>query len=147
MSTLTRWNPFKTMAPLDLTPDFNELFRGFGLRPAWNDLQTPEIRVDVSEDDQRYTVKADIPGVAKQDIDLSVDGNQIAISAEIKRESRKKEGEHEVCTERYYGKVYRAFSTPTDIDASRAQANYADGVLTLTLPKKANGQSHKIAVN
>jgi len=147
MTSLTQWNPFKSMAPIELAPEFNDLFRGFGMRPSWMTTETPSIRLDVSEDDKNYTVKADIPGVAKEDIDLSVEGSQIMISAEIKHESKKKEGERDVCTERYFGKVYRSFSTPSEIDASKAQAKYADGVLTLKLPKKSNGHSRKIAIN
>jgi len=147
MTSLTRWNPFKSMAPVDLAPEFNDFFRGFGLRPVWPAADLPDIRLDVTEDDKNYIVKADIPGVTKEDIDLSVEGNQIAISAEIKRESKNKEGERDICTERYYGKMYRAFTTPMDIESAKAQARYANGVLTLTLPKKSNGHSRKIAVN
>lgn len=148
MSSLTRFNPFKSLSRLDPTADFEDFFRGFGMRPAWPNVDiVPEIRLDVSEDDKAYRVKAEIPGVEKKDIDLSIDGNQIAISAEVKRESTKKEGEKEICSERYYGKVYRAFSTPTDVDAAKAEAHYDKGVLSLTLPKKGNGQSRKIAIN
>jgi len=148
MNTLTRFNPFKSLSRLDPTADFEDLFRGFRLRPAWSNFEVvPEIRLDVTEDDKAYRVKAEIPGVDKKDIDLSIDGNQIAISAEVKRESTKKEGEKNVFSERYYGKMYRSFSTPTEVDAAKAEARYDSGVLTLTLPKKGNGQSRKIAVN
>jgi HSP20 family protein len=148
MTMLTRFNPFKPLSRIDPTTDFEDFFRSFGMRPTWSNLETiPDIRLDVSENDKFYRVKAEIPGVDKKDIDLSIDGNQIAISAEVKRESTKKEGEKEICSERYYGKMYRAFSVPTDVDASKAEAHYDNGVLTLTLPKKGNGQSRKIAVN
>jgi HSP20 family protein len=148
MTTLTRFNPFKSLSRLDPTADFEDFFRGFGARPAWSNLEmVPDIRLDVSEDEKAYRVKADIPGVDKKDIDLSIDGNQIVISAEVKRESNKKEGEKDICSERYYGKVYRAFSTPADVDGTKAEAHYENGVLSLTLPKKSNGHSRKIAVN
>jgi len=148
MSNLTHWNPFKSLSRLDPTADFEDFFRGLGLRPAWANLETaPSMRLDVSEDEKAYHVKAEIPGVDKKDIDLLIDGNQIAISAEVKRESKKKEGERDICSERYYGKMYRAFSTPSDVDGAKAEARYEGGVLTLVLPKKPNGQSRKIAVN
>jgi HSP20 family protein len=148
MTALTRFNPFKSMSRLDPTADFEDFFRGFGVRPAWSKLEMmPDIRLDVSEDAKAYHVKADLPGVDKKDIDLSIDGNQIAISAEVKRELRKKEDEKEIFAERYYGKVFRTFVTPTDVDESKAEAHYENGVLTLTLPKKSNGHSRRIAVN
>jgi HSP20 family protein len=148
MNNLTRFNPFKSLSRLDPVADANDFFRSFGLRPSWPNLDAmPDIRLDVSEDDKAYRVKAEIPGVDKNDIDLSIDGNQIAITAEIKRESKKKEGEREICSERYYGKIYRAFSTPTDVDSAKAEAKYDKGVLSLTLPKKPNGQSRKVAIS
>jgi HSP20 family protein len=148
MTNLTRFNPFKSLSRLDPGTDFEDFFRSFGVRPSWSKIEVlPEIRLDVSEDDQVYRVKAEIPGVEKNDIDLSIEGNQIAISAEIKRESKPKEGERDIHSERYYGKVYRAFSTPTDVDSAKAEANYEKGVLTVTLPKKGNGQSRKVAIS
>lgn len=148
MSTLTRWNPFRTLPRINPNVDIDDFFRSFGLHPVLSNVtNVPDIRIDVSEDDKAYRVKAEIPGVDKNDIDLSIDGNQVAISAEIKRESKKKEGEQELCSERYYGKVYRAFSTPADVDAAKAEAHYENGVLTLMLPKKPNGQSRKVAIN
>lgn len=148
MNTLTRFNPFRSLSRLDPVAGADDLFRSLGLRTSWPTFDAvPDIRLDVHEDDKAYRVKAEIPGVDKNDIDLSIDGNQIAISAEIKREAKKKEGEREICSERYYGKVYRAFSTPTDVDSTKAEAKYDNGVLTLTLPKKSNGHSRKVAIS
>ena len=147
MSNLTHWNPFKSLSRLP-GRDFENYFRGLGSPSIWANFETnaPDIRLDINEDDKAYRIKAEIPGVDKQDIDVSVDGNQVSISAEVKRESKKKDGEKEVCSERYYGQVYRAFSLPADVDSGKAEARYENGVLTMTLPKKSNGQSHKIAV-
>jgi HSP20 family protein len=145
---LTRFNPFKSLSRVDPTADFEDFFRSFGVRPAWTNFETvPDIRLDVSEDDKAYRVKAEIPGVEKNDIDLSIDGNQIAISAEIRRESKTREGEKDICSERYYGTVYRAFSTPSDVDSTKAEANYEKGVLTVTLPKMSTGQSRKVSIS
>ena len=150
MTALTHWNPFKGMTRYEPVTSFDDLFRGlgFGARPSWPELQTaPDIRIDVSEDDKSFHVKAEIPGVEKKDIEISVEGNQVAIGAEVKREAKKKEGEKEIYTERYSGKVYRAFTLPNDLDGAKAEAQYEKGVLTLTLPKKGNGSTRKIAVS
>lgn len=127
---------------------FDEFFRGLGNRPMWRDLDVAaDMRIDVTEDEGSFSVKADIPGVDKKDIDVSVEGNQVSISAEVKRETSKKDDDKEICTERYYGKVYRAFTLPSDIDSAKADARYDNGVLTLTLPKKKNGSSRKVSIS
>lgn len=146
MSALTRWNPFKTSARFDPVATFDDFFRGMGLRPLRENEGTPDIRIEVSEDEKNYLVKAEIPGVEKKDIDVSLDTNQVSISAESRRESKSKEGAKELYTERYYGKAFRSFVLPGDFDAATANAHYADGVLTLTLPKKSNGSARRIAV-
>ena len=147
MSNLTHWNPFRSLPRFPST-DVENYFRGFGSPAIWASFETnaPDIRLDINEDDETFHIKAEIPGVDKKDLDVSVEGNQVSISAEVKRESKKKDGEKKVCSERYYGQVYRAFSLPADVDGSKAEARYENGVLTVTLPKKSNGHSHKIAV-
>ena len=148
MNTLAHWNPFKTTTQYHPVASFEDLFRGLSTRPLWRDIETaPEMRIDVNEDDKAYRVKAEMPGVDKNDIEISVEGNQVAISAEIKRETTKKDDEKELYTERYFGKVYRAFSLASDLDGGKAEAHYDKGVLTLTLPKKHNGGTRKIAVS
>lgn len=144
MSNLTHWNPFKGMGRLDPGVEFDELFRGLGLRPLPRQFElAPEVTMDVSEDAKAYTVHAEIPGVDKKDIDVSVDGNKVAISAEVRRQAGNKDGGKLVHAERYYGKVYRAFTVPAEIDAAKVGASYDQGVLTLTLPKRGNGESRK----
>jgi HSP20 family protein len=148
MTTLTRWNPFKTSTRFDPVATFDDLFRGLSTRPLWRDFEAaPDIRIEVNENDKAYQVKAEIPGVEKNDIEVSVEGNQVAISGEVKRETKKKDDEKEVYSERYYGKVYRSFTLPTDLDSAKADAHYEGGVLMLTLPKKQNGSSRKISVS
>ena len=147
MTQLTRWNPFRA-ARLEPMTSFDEFFRGLGNRPMWRDLDVaPDMRIDVTEDEGSFSVKADIPGVDKKDIDVSIEGNQVSISAEVKRETSKKDEGKEICTERYYGKVYRAFLLPSDIDSAKADARYDNGVLTLKLPKKKNGSSRKVSIS
>lgn len=148
MTTMTRWNPFKTSTRFDPLVRFEDLFRGLASTPQWRDLDAaPDMRIDVTEDAKTYHVKADVPGVHKNDIEVSVDGNQVTISAEVKRESSKAEGEEAIYTERYYGKVYRSFTLPGDFDGARVEARYDGGVLSLSLPKKSNGSAHRISVS
>ena len=140
MANVTRWDPFED--------NLDELFKGFFLRPMrLEQSQEPmRIKVDVKEDDKAYQVHAEIPGVKKEDIQVSIDGNQVAISAEVKRQKEEKQGEKTLRTERYYGKVYRAFSLAQDVDQEQAQARYENGVLELTLPKRAAASTRKLTV-
>jgi HSP20 family protein len=111
------------------------------------DVPALKMRVDVTEGDKAYSVKADIPGVKKEDINVRIDGNVVQIDAECKREKEEKgDGDKVLRSERYYGTVSRTFSLADDIDENKVEAKYADGVLTLTLPKKAVAASRKIAV-
>ena len=82
----------------------------------------------------------------KEDIQVSIDGNQVAISAEVKRQKEEKQGEKILRTERHYGKVYRAFALAQDVDQEQAQAKYENGVLELTLPKKAAASTRTLTV-
>jgi HSP20 family protein len=147
MANITRWSPFKSLSRLEQGLPFDDFFRGFGLRPQWADLEAPDVRIDVSEKDDSYCVKAEIPGVDKNDIDVSINGNQVAISAEVKRETKKKDDEREICTERYFGQVYRSFGLPGEVDNDKANAHYENGVLTLHLPKKQNGSARKLTIS
>ena len=146
MTTLTRWNPFRSATRFDPMMPFEDFFRSLGTRPLREFEATPDIRIDVSEDPTAYKVKAEIPGVDKKDIEISVEGNQVSIGAEVKRETKSKDEEKDVYTERYFGKVYRAFTLPSDLDSAKADAQYDKGVLTLTLPKKGNGGVRRIAI-
>ena len=147
MANLTRWSPFKTLSRFEQGAPFDDFFRGFSLRPQWSELEAPDVRLDVTENDGAYRVKAEMPGVDKNDIDVSISGNQVAISAEVKRESKKKDDERDICTERYYGQVYRSFSLPDEVDSDKASARYEGGVLTLELPKKGNGSARKLTIS
>ncbi|MEW6118862.1 MAG: Hsp20/alpha crystallin family protein [Pseudomonadota bacterium] len=129
MANITRYDPFEMTDPLD------NLFRGF-FRPVQMDKEMPQIRMDVKEDDKAYAVHADMPGVAKDDIHVTIDGNTVSISAEVKKSSEQKEGEKVLRRERYFGRVSRSFALEHEVDESAASAKYQDGVLELTLPKK-----------
>jgi HSP20 family protein len=145
MSALTR-SPFRSPIRLETPNMLDDLFRNFALAPMWRESNlAPDMCVDITEDDKAFHVKADLPGVDKNDIDVSVEGNQVAIAAEVRQEE-KKQDEREIFVERTCGKAYRTFTLPGDIDGNRTEAHYDKGVLTLTLPKKSNGGSRRIAV-
>jgi len=145
---LTRWNPFRELTRFGPWFDADEFWKEYGVRPMWTGFETePQVKVDVSEDEGAYTVKAEIPGVKKEDIEVSVDGSNVTISAEVKKEKEEKEGKKVVRSERYYGSVYRSFTLDTDVDEAKAEANYTDGVLTLRLPKKPGTTAKKLAVS
>jgi HSP20 family protein len=147
MGNLTRWDPFNEMARFDPLRDMNDYFKGFMLRPVFHGLEAePEIKLEIAEADKVYTVKADVPGVKKEDIQVSIDGNQISISAEVKHEKEEKEGKKLVRSERYYGKQFRSFILDHDIDEAKSEAEYSDGVLKLTLPKKAGAETKKLTI-
>ena len=111
------------------------------------DTQALKMRVDIFEKDDAYQVKADIPGVKKEDINVRIDGNVVQIDAEVNREKETKgNGDKILRSERYWGNISRTFSLAQDVDDSKVVAKYADGVLTLELPKKASAQSKKITV-
>ena len=125
----------------------DDLMRGFFVRPMNFETATPvRLRVDVTEDEKSYTVRAEIPGVKKDNINVAINGNEVEISAEVKNEKDVKDGEKVLQTERYYGKVYRAFALGHDIDESATQAKYADGILELKLPKKASTSVKRITI-
>ena len=126
---------------------FDDLFRGFFMRPVrFEGQQEVQVKVDVSEDEKAYIVYAEIPGVKKEDIHVTIDGGQVAISAEIKNEKEVKEGEKVLRSERYYGKVSRAFTLAQDVDEAAAQAKYDSGILELRLPKRITAKTKKLTI-
>lgn len=140
MASITRFSPIEDA--------FDELFRGFFVRPVnFEHPSAPaQFRVDVTEKENAYTLRAELPGVKKDDINITIDGDQVAISAEVKQEKDAKNGERVLRSERYYGKVYRAFTLGQAVDEASASAKYADGVLELTLPKKAAASARRITI-
>ena len=140
MTGITRFTPFEDT--------LDDLFRGFFVRPVnlENNHNTVPFRVEISEKDNAYVVRGDLPGVRKEDINVSIDGDTVAITAEVKNEKDVKDGERVLRSERYYGKVHRAFTLGQEVEEDSAQAKYADGVLELTLPKKAAPQAKRITI-
>ena len=132
-----------------LNDPFESMFRRF-LSPTRIDrtLDELDVRVDVVEKNGTFKVRADLPGVKKEDINVRIDGNLVQVDAETKGEREfKGEGDKVLRSERYYGSVSRAFTLPQDVDEGKAVAKYEDGVLTLELPKKATSTAKRLAVN
>jgi len=131
---------------------FNDFFRdvtpGFYIKPLHGEpLPSPEqIKMDVKENDNSYTVQAEIPGVSKEDIQVSIEGNMVTLSAEVKQLDTQTKDDRLLRSERYFGSVSRGLQLPQDIDQAQAKAKYDNGVLTLTLPKKQGGSSQKLRI-
>ena len=102
--------------------------------------------LDVSESERGYTVKLDMPGVAKEDIHVTVEGNVVTLRAEVKQEDRQTEGEKVLRNERYYGALTRSFQMPVDIDDAASKAKFDNGVLQLTLPKKVTVAGQRLSM-
>lgn len=111
------------------------------------DMGAMDMRLDVTEEDGHYQVHADLPGVKKENISVRIDGNTVQIDAETKqeRDTRDKAGKV-LRSERCHGAVSRSFTVSQEVDESKATAKFADGVLTLDLPKKASTVSKRLAI-
>ncbi|MBV9361895.1 MAG: Hsp20/alpha crystallin family protein [Betaproteobacteria bacterium] len=143
MANVTRFDPFN-----DLVDD---LFKGFLVRPLAyegriNGGALPRAKVDVAEKNGAYVVSAELPGVRKDDIHVSIDGAEVTLEAEVKREKEANKDERVLHSERLYGKLTRSFTLPAEVDEANAQAKFTDGVLELTLPKKAAAQRKQITI-
>ncbi|MBC9073666.1 Hsp20/alpha crystallin family protein [Thauera sp. CAU 1555] len=137
------------MANIISRDPFEDLLRGFFVRPVeFGKLsaEAPQMRVDLKEDDTAYQVHAELPGVNKDDIHVNIDGAVLSISAERKQEKEVKEGEKLLRTERYFGKVSRSFQLGQEVDEARATAKFKDGVLELSLPKKAAAPARRLTI-
>jgi HSP20 family protein len=130
MASLIPYDPFGD-------PGIDELFRGFFRPLRLEGRNAPvNIKMDITEDDKSYTVHAEIPGVSKDDIHVTIEGNQVTLGAEVKREKDVKDGERILRSERYYGSAYRSLTLPTEVDEASSGAKYDKGVLELKLAKK-----------
>jgi HSP20 family protein len=138
MANISPYDPF-TASP------FDDLFRGF-FAPVRAERAAVSIKVDVSEKENAYVIHAEIPGVKKDDIQVSIEGNQVTIGAEVKRETEKKDGGRVLHTERYYGSAYRSFTLPSELDEAASVAKYENGILELTLAKKPAVAGRKLTV-
>jgi HSP20 family protein len=142
MSDMQLFDPFSTDA-------VNELFKGL-LRPIRFELATPtpapNIKLEVSEREDAFLVKAEIPGVRKEDISVKIDGDRVSISAETRQEKDEKRNGKVLKSELYYGAASRVLSLGSDVDAEKASAKYENGVLQLMLPKRPSSATRKLPI-
>jgi HSP20 family protein len=108
-------------------------------------LRSPAL--DVSESDRAYTVKLDLPGVAKEDVKVSIDGRRISVEAQARKEEEKKEADRVVYRERSMSSYARSFTVATDVDQAESGAKLENGVLTLTLSKRGAPAASRITVS
>jgi len=131
--------------------DFDNLFEGFFRPMRWTDEETASQglapALDVVERNGDFVVKAELPGVKKEDIDVSVENGVLTITAESKSEHEEKEGDRVIRQERRYGRYVRSLRLGKAVDEKQVKANYKDGVLELTLPKAEEVKPKKISVN
>lgn len=137
------------MNPITRYDPFDDFFRGFFVRPVdfGQAAEAPAMKIDVREQDDQYLVHAELPGVKKEDIHVSVDGPVVSISAERRQEREEKEGERVLRSERYFGRVARSFQLAQEVDDTKASAKFNDGVLELALPKKAHAQARRLIID
>ncbi len=134
---LTRMDPFENVVRDFMPTTFRSMLRPLG---------EPTIAIEVQEMDNAYLVSAELPGVKKEDIDISITGNEVTLNAESRHEKVATEAK-EWCNERWYGKVTRSIQLPLEIEETQADATYVDGVLHLTLPKKASSLAKKLEIH
>lgn len=149
MANITRFDPFTELARFDPFMDIDDVFNRFMMRPLSRTgiEMEPQIRMDVKEVDGEYRIDAEIPGVKKDDIHVTIDGRRVSISAEVKQEKEIKEGERLIRCERCYGMTSRSFNLADEVDQAKVQAKYTNGILELTLPKKAGAARKEIPVS
>jgi len=140
MTNLVSYDPFTDKG-------VDELFRGFFAPVRLEGTRTPvTIKMDVTETADGYLVHAEIPGAKKDEINIEIEGNQVTLTAEVKRESEQKDGDKVLRSERYYGNVYRSFTLPVELDEAKSEAKYNDGVLEVMLVRKASVAGKKLSV-
>lgn len=146
MANITRFDPFN----LTRFDPFQDVFGNLlpsTFRPLLERMTEPQIPVSIVETDTAYLLTAEVPGVRKEDIDVNIYENQVTINVEMKEEKEAGVEGKTLCNERWTGKVSRSMRLPQEIDEKDAQAKCADGVLHLTLPKKASSMAKHLTVH
>lgn len=140
---ISRFDPFR----LDPLRSIDELMRDLSMLPTMGGFEAEAgIRLDVEETDQSFLVKADMPGIKKENIKVAIDGNLVTIEAQSAAETEETQAGKLVRRERFSGQQFRRFSLPQDIDDKVAEASYDNGVLSLTLPKKSGSVGTTLAI-
>jgi HSP20 family protein len=126
---------------------FPTVLKGIVPPMLWDETFAPTIRVDVEEGDKAYTVRAEIPGVKKEEIFVDVNGAIVTLRAEVRREVPASKEASTLCTECFYGTLTRSFTLPAEVDADATTAKYENGILWLTLPRKFETPAHRVLIN
>ena len=128
--------------------DFDSLFENF-LRPLAEETVNEGLspRLDVVEHDNEFVLQAEMPGIKKDDIEITLENGVLTISGESKSEKEERGGERIVRQERRYGKYVRSLRLGKEIDEKNVKANYKDGILELVLPKSEEVKPKKISVS
>ena len=143
--TIERWDPFREA--VSLSDAMNLLFRESFVRPSAGAVPngTFPLPLDVVEDENEFVVKAALPGIKPDDVQITVHGDTLTIQGESKFEDEKK-GERWHLRERRFGSFQRSISLPTAVNSELAQADFEHGVLTLTLPKSEGAKPRQIKI-
>ena len=141
--SLVRFDPFRDM--FSLQDRVNRLFDPFA-RITCEDYGSWVPAVDIREDGEAIQLKAELPGLKQEEIDIHLDNNVLTIKGERSRENENGDGRFHR-TERFYGSFSRSFSLPTTVDTEKVRAVYKDGLLEVTLPKAESSRSRKIQVS
>ena len=128
-----------------LFDDSFDRFFSSATAPAADAPHSPAL--DITETERAYTVKLDLPGVAKEDVQVDIDGRRISVQAQAQRNEEKKEGDRVVYRERAMSRFARSFTLPMEVDQVESGAKLDNGVLTLTLPKRIGRNSARVAVS
>lgn len=139
------------MVQLTSRDPFEDLIRGFFVRPVdfGGRSEAPSMRVDVRENAESYLIDAELPGLRKEDIQVNIEGDSVTIVAERSQAKPAEDAHTEervLRSERNYGRYSRSFRLQQEVDEERAQARYLDGVLSLSLPKKALPSARKLSI-
>lgn len=141
-------NKFTNYVPTVFTNFLDDLVTpSYIIKPLHGQSLDANFKVDIKESDKGFTIKAQIPGLKKEDIHISVDGSLVTIAAETKQVDQKTEDEKVVRSECYYGTVSRTFQLPSEVIQGSTKASYENGVLNLALPKRNGGNPHQIRVD
>jgi HSP20 family protein len=144
MNSITRWEPFRNLSSLQ--EQVNRLFEStFPSRGDGSTLTAWAPAVDVYETEDELVIKADLPDVSEKDLDVRIENNMLTIHGERKFEQKVKE-ENYLRMERAYGSFSRSFSLPSSVNTDAVQAEYKDGVLNITLPKRAESKPKQVKI-
>lgn len=144
MSNITRWDPLRDMVSLREAMD--RLLEESFVRPYGSSGgRATSLALDVYEQDEDIKVRASIPGIKPEDIDISITGDTLTIRGETQEEKEEQQGNYHM-RERRFGAFHRSITLPTMVNADQAEATYENGVLTLTLPKAEEAKPKSIEV-